>query len=119
METTKKYVGEAAQRGDLVGKAFFEVLAETGFMGDGDADVLVEVESVDLGPVDSFLADQLFKHGELAGSRRQDDAGLAVGFDGCPDGGGADAGGFASEDRWIFINSKLHGVLLSNMMEKL
>ena len=54
--------------GQLVDEVLARIEAETGFVSGGEADVLIQVEEGDFGPVDAGFLDQEAHHFKLAGS---------------------------------------------------
>lgn len=54
--------------GQLVDEVLFEVEAETGLVSGGEADVLIQVEEGNFGPVDTGFLNQEAHHFKLAGS---------------------------------------------------
>lgn len=79
--------------GEFGDEALPEVEAEAGGVGDGEADVFVEVEGGDAGPVDVFFVDERGEHFELGGAGGDDDVGGAAGGEGGADFGGTVGGG--------------------------
>ena len=105
---------EVVERRDGVGQlaveAFPEVLPEARGVGDGQADVFVEVEHGDAVPVEVGLGDQGLEHLELGSAGGDDDAGLAVSVEGVAELGGSVGGRGAAHGGLVVEGVEFHGV---------
>jgi len=93
-------------RGDrkLIDETLSQVLTESGGVILGQTDVLVEVEEIDLAPVDVFLILEAAEHFKLAGSGGDDDVGSSLLGEGFADVLCSAGSGGGSEGVFVGIN---------------